>query len=93
MAITVIPVEELSPIDNVIKWILNPVHSNFYSEKILLVRFKVIPGFNVTKYPHYFLLQRKKTVWDKPYMLFNLTYGYFSLFVEIPRDHDNSSKF
>ncbi len=48
----------------------------------------MIPGFNVTKYPHYMLFRRKKTVWNKPYMLFNLTYGCFSLFIEIPRDFD-----
>ncbi|MBE6034093.1 MAG: HNH endonuclease [Clostridiales bacterium] len=89
MAITVMPVEELSPFSSVIKWILEPEHSNFYSKKKLLVRYKMIPGFNVTKYPHYILFRRKKTVWNKPYMLFNLTYGCFSLFVEIPRGYDN----
>ncbi|MFA9466919.1 MAG: HNH endonuclease [Velocimicrobium sp.] len=89
MAITVMPIEELSSFSSVIKWLLEPEHSNFYSEKKLLVRHKMIPGFNVTKCPHYMLFRRKKTVWNKPYMLFNLTYGCFSLFVEIPRDNEN----
>lgn len=93
MAITVMPVEELSPFSSVIKWILEPKHSNFYSEKKLLVRYKMIPGFNVTKYPHYSLFRRKKTVWNMPYMLFNLTYGCFSLFVEIPRDYDTCTNY
>lgn len=67
--------------------------NRLYKNKKLLVRYKVIPGFNVTKYPHYVLFRRKKDVWNKPYMLFNLTYGCFSLFVEIPRDADNSSNY
>lgn len=89
MAITVMPIEEIPIFSDTIKWILNPEHSNLYNNKKLLVRYKMIPGFNVTKYPHYVLFKRKKTVWDKPYMLFNLTYGCFSLFVEIPRNSDN----
>lgn len=89
MAITVMPIEELSLFDNTIKWLLEPQHSNFYDDKKLLVRYKIIPGFNVTKYPHYWLFRRKIDVWDKPYMLFNLTYGCLSLFVEIPRKYDN----
>ena len=84
MAITVMPVEELSGFTNTIQWILEPEHRNFYSDSKLLVRYKMIPGFNVTKYPHFCLFRRKKTVWNKPYMLFNLTYGCFSLFIEIP---------
>lgn len=89
MAITVMPIEEIPIFSDTIKWILNPEHSNLYNDKKLLVRYKMIPGFNVTKYPHYMLFKRKKTVWNKPYMLFNLTYGCFSLFVEIPRNSDN----
>lgn len=91
MAISVMPEEELPCFSNAIKWILNPEHSNIYDDKRLLVRYKMIPGFNVTKYPHYMLFRRKRTIWNKPYMLFNLTYGCFSLFVEIPRDSDNNS--
>lgn len=86
MALTVMPVEEVLLFDKTIKWLYVSEHSNFYSNKKLLVRYKMIPGFNVTKYPHYILFRRKKTVWNMPYMLFNLTYGCFSLFVEIPRD-------
>lgn len=93
MAITVMPIEELSPFTDTIKWILDSEHSNFYNDKKLLVRYKMIPGFNVTKYPHYCLFRRKRTVWNKPYMLFNLTYGCFSLFIEIPRISDNCKNF
>lgn len=89
MAISVMPIEELIPFTGAIKWVLETEHSNFYKKKKLLVRYKMIPGFNVTKYPHYVLFRRKTTVWNKPYMLFSLTYGCFSLFVEIPRDNDN----
>lgn len=89
MAITVMPAEELSTFTDTIKWLLEPEHLNIYSNKKLLVRYKMIPGFNVTKYPHYFLFRRKRTVWNKPYMLFNLTYGCFSLFIEIPRIFDD----
>lgn len=91
MAISVMPEEELPCFFNTINWLLNPKHSNIYDSKKLLVRYKMIPGFNVTKYPHYVLYRRKRTVWNKPYMLFNLTYGCFSLFIEIPRDSENSS--
>ena len=87
MAITVMPIEELPLFSSTIEWLLEKNHSNIFNKQ-LLVRYKMIPGFNVTKYPHYCLFRRKKTVWDKPYMLFNLTYGCFSLFVEIPRDRD-----
>lgn len=90
MAITVMPTEELSLFSGTIKWLLEKNHSNIFNKK-LLVRYKMIPGFNVTKFPHYILYRRKKTVWNKPYMLLNLTYGCFSLFVEIPRDNDCSS--
>ena len=89
MAISVMPVEELPLFINVIKWIRKPEHSNFYKDKKLLVRYKMIPGFNVTKYPHYILFRRKKDVWNKPYMLFNLTYGCYSLLIEVPRDSDS----
>lgn len=90
MALTVMPVEELLLFDSTLKWLRVSEHTNFYSNKRLLVRYKMIPGFNVTRYPHYVLFRRKKTVWNMPYMLFNLTYGCFSLFVEIPRDSNNS---
>lgn len=93
MAITVMPVEELPLFTNTIKWIRNPEHFNLYNGKKLLVRYQMIPGFNVTKYPHYCLFRRKKDVFDKPYLLFNLTYGCFSLFIEVPRDYDCSTSF
>lgn len=88
MALTVMPVEELPLFTETINWILEPDHVNFFNEKKLLVRYQMIPGFHVTKYPHYFLFRRKKDVWDKPYMLFHLTYGCFSLLIEVPRIND-----
>lgn len=91
MAISVMPVEELNSFSKTIDWLLEPEHSNIYPNKRLLVRYKMIPGFNVTKYPHYWLFRRKETVWNKPYMIFNLTYGCFSLLIEVPRDNDTSS--
>lgn len=87
MAITVMPFEEISLFSNAIKWLLDKEHKNFYIDKKLLVRYKMIPGFNVIKYPRYALYRRKTTIFDKPYMLFNLTYGCFSLLVEIPRNN------
>lgn len=95
MAITVMPTEELPLFTDAIKWILESEHKNFYKNRKLLVRYKMIPGFNVTKYPHYILFRRKRYIWNKPYVLFNLTYGCFSLFVEIPRigGEDNESEF
>lgn len=95
MAITVMPTEELLLFTNTIKWILESEHKNFYKNRKLLVRYKMIPGFNVTKYPHYVLFRRKRYIWNKPYVVFNLTYGCFSLFIEIPRigEEDNDSEF
>lgn len=90
MAITVMPSEELPLFTNTIEWLLQKEHSNIFNKQ-LLIKFKMIPGFDVTKYPHYCLYRRKKTVWGKPYMLFNITYGCFSLLIEIPRDSDCSS--
>ena len=95
MAITVMPIEELSPFAKTIEWILKDEHHNFYNNGKLLVRDKMIPGFNVAKFPHYCLYRRKNTTFDKPYMLFHLTYGCFSLFIEIPSfsDQENHSHF
>lgn len=93
MAISVMPIEELLLFDKTIKWILEPEHSNIYDNKKLLVRYKIIPGFDVTKYPSYVLYRRKKNIFGKPYMLFNLTFGIYSLFIEVPREHDNSTNY
>lgn len=84
MAITVMPIEEIPIFSKTIKWILEPEHRNLYNDRKLLVRYKIIPGYNVTKGIHYFLYRRKRTVFNKPYMLFNLTYGCISLFIEVP---------
>jgi len=89
MAITIMPIEEVNQFQTAIKWLLDQEHENIYNNNKLLVRYQMIPGFSVTKYPHYCLYRRKRTVWNKPYMLFNLTYGCFSLFLQIPRDNDN----
>ena len=91
MAISVMPFEELAIFKNTIKWLLEPQHENFYESKPLLIRFQMIPGFNVTKYPHYILYKRKRTVWNLPYILFNLTYACLSLFIEVPRDKKSES--
>lgn len=91
MAISVMPVEELHLFNNVIKWIREPEHSDFYKYKKMLLRHKMIPGFNLTKYPHYILFRCKKDGWSKPYMLFNLAYGCCSLLIEVPRGSDNSA--
>lgn len=42
MAISVMPVEELHLFSSVITWICEPKHSNFYKNKKLLVRYKII---------------------------------------------------
>jgi len=55
MAISVIPIEELHLFTSATTWIREPEHSNLYNDKKLLVRYKMIPGFNVTKYTHYSL--------------------------------------
>ena len=92
MALTVMPVEEVDVFHKTIAWLRMSEHDNFYSNGAkLLLKYQMIPGFNVTKYPHYVLFRRKRTVWDKPYMLFNLTYGCFSLTLEIPKDSKDNN--
>lgn len=88
MAITVMPIEEIGVFSDTINWIRELEHKNYYANSPLLIRYRMIPGFNVTKYPRFVLFRRKKDVWDKPYMLFNLTYGCFSLLVEVPKNGD-----
>ncbi len=89
MAITLMPEEEVENFRETINWILNKKHSNYYStNKKLLVRYKMIPGFNVTKYPACILYRRKPHIWKGPYMLFSLTYGCFSYFLEVPTAKD-----
>lgn len=91
MAISAMPFTELSLFDHTIEWLLDTHNSNIFSPKKLLVRYAMIPGFNVTKYPHFVLYRRKRDVWNMPYMIFNLTYGMFSLLLEIPRDNDKNT--
>ncbi len=87
MALTVMPIEEIDLFREAIAWLRKPEHDNFYdNNERLLLRYQMIPGFGVTKYPCYVLYRRKRTVWDKPYMLFNLTYGCLSLMIEVPKD-------
>lgn len=86
MAMTVLPMEELSLFQDTIKWIKEDEHKNFYSKRKLIVRYRMIPGYNVTKYPHFVLFRRKKDVWNLPYLLFQLTYGCYSFLIEVPRD-------
>ena len=88
MAITVMPEKEIHTFSNVIKWILEEEHNNYYISKPLLIRYQMIPGFNVTRYPHFVLYRRKSGVLDVPYMLFQLTYSCFSLLIEVPNDYE-----
>ncbi len=91
MAISVMPEAEVNNFVRTISWIMEKRHANFYSdEKKLLVRYKMIPGFNVTKYPCCILYKRKPNIWQGPYMLFNLTYGCFSYLIEVPTLKDAS---
>ncbi len=91
MAISLMPENETEYFRETINWILNKNHSNFYlMNKKLLVRYRMIPGFNVTKYPACILYKRKSNQWQGPYMLFLLTYGCFSYFMEVPTAHDNT---
>lgn len=91
MALTVLPPEELSLFSETLKWIREEEPRNFYRSRRLIVRCQMIPGFNVTKYPHFILYKRKSDVWDKPYLLSHLTYGCFSLLIEVPRNSDNGN--
>lgn len=98
MAITVMPLEVVNGFTKAIEWILKPEHENFYKKKPLLIKYQMIPGYNVTKYPHFVLYRRKRDVWNVPYMLFNLTCACFSLLIEVPwngedRDAADSSMF
>lgn len=86
MALTVMPEEELPIFKGTIDWIIEKEHRNFYSDKRLLVRYRMIPGFNVTKASHFVLYRRKRDVWNMPYILFQLTYGCYSFLIEVPRD-------
>lgn len=92
MAITLMPEKEIENFRETINWILNKKHSNYYdADKKLLVWYKMIPGFNVTKYPACLLYRRKTHISKVPYMLFSLTYGCFSYFLEIPTSKENES--
>lgn len=91
MAITVMPKEELISFSNTIDWLREKEHKNIYSTKRLLVRYRMIPGFHVVKYPRFVIYRRKKTVWNKPYLVYNLIYGCYSILIEVPRDNDESN--
>jgi hypothetical protein len=88
MAISGMPFTELIYFKQTIKWLLDANHVNIFSSNRLIVRYVMIPGFNVTKYPHFVIYKRKPFVWNIPYMLFNLTYGIFSMIIEVPRDNE-----
>lgn len=91
MAISLMPENEVENFTETIDWILNKKHSNFYAaDKKLLVRYRMIPGFNVTKFPACFLYRRKPQIWQGPYMLFLLTYGCFAYFIEVPTIKDGT---
>lgn len=85
MAVSVIPQLDLYIVEDTINWMKSNPTCNFYSNgKKLFIRFKMIPGFNVTKYPHFIIYKRKNTCFTLPYLLFNLTYGCLSLLIEVP---------
>lgn len=86
MALTILPAEELPLFQGTVKWIKADEHKMLSYPNKLLVRYSMIPGYNVTKYPHFVLFRRKKEVWNLPYLLFQLTYGCFSLLIEVPKD-------
>lgn len=91
MAISIMPPVEVCNFKETIAWITTKKHSNFYSSstgKKLFVRYRMIPGFNVTKFPCCQLFRRKASAWRGPYMLFLLTYGCFSYLIEVPTTHD-----
>lgn len=92
MALTVMPQEELPLFSETISWIREEKQRNFYKNCRLLIRYKMIPGYNITKYPHYVLYKRRKDVWNKPYILFNLTYGCYSLLIEVPRNNSEGNQ-
>lgn len=89
MAISGMPFTELGLFKHTIEWLLDTNHKNIFSSNRLIVRYVMIPGFNVTKYPRFIIYKRKRFVWNMPYMLFNLTYGIFSMLIEIPRDNEH----
>lgn len=89
MAISGMPFTELGHFKHTTEWLLDTNHANIFSSNRLMVRYVMIPGFNVTKYPHFIIYRRKPLVWNMPYMLFNLTYGIFSMLIEIPRDNEH----
>lgn len=90
MAITVMPEEEVFCFSNTINWILKKEHDNYYRDKLLKIKYLMFPGFNVVKSPCFVLYRRKESVSDVPYMLFNLTYGFFSFLIEVPCNGDVS---
>jgi|GEM_PF-1647736 len=87
MAISGMSFTELVHFKHTIEWILDTNHVNIFSINRLIVRYVMIS--NVTKYPHFIIYKRKPCVWGIPYMLFNLTYGIFSMLIEVPRDNEH----
>lgn len=87
MALSIMPESELNIFEETISWILQKNHENIFGEKLLLCRYKMIPGYGTTKFPAYALYKKRQennTEVFIPYMLFHLTYGNFSYFVEVP---------
>lgn len=89
MAITLLPFTEINLFSDATKWLLQPEHENIFSPRKLLLRYRLIPGFNVVEYPH-FTLYKRKEISDLPYMIFNITYGGFDFMIEVPRDNDKN---
>ena len=86
MAISIMPEEELSRLEDTISWLTNKKHTNIFFPKKLLCRVKMIPGYNTTKYPCVQLFKRKgpSQCAIYPLYVFNLTYGNLSFLIEVP---------
>lgn len=94
MALAVLPESELGKFVDTIRWIQEKTHRNIFNSKRLLCRCKMIPGYNIIKFPIFCLYKRKKQLNGgllfEPYMLFLLIYGNFSYLIEVPTKDEKS---
>lgn len=88
MAISLLPEGISEYYKETIEWILDKKHKNFYQNKQLLVRAKIIPGYNVVKFPCAIIYKRKKHSYCLPDLIFHLTYEGITYIIEVP---DNNS--
>ena len=92
MALSVIPENELFIFQDTIQWLRERKHTNIFGGKKLICRYKMIPGYNTTKYPCYWLFKRKGACQCAiyPYYVFGITYGNYSYAIEIPTNSDKN---